>query len=120
MVGNPYQSPEIRFVEPKRTEQPAVQPRRWYQVTVARLLMASAWMTVFFALISISSWWKAPDHNPPLLFAWTAAVLLIPFIAAGSLFGHPYRGLMVGVVLVGSMGIVFYLGVNAGWINLGL
>jgi hypothetical protein len=120
MVRNPYQSPEIRSVEPNRTEQPAIQPRRWYQFTVVRLLEASAWLTVLFALISLSSWWKAPDHNPPLLFAWTAAVLLFPFIAAGSLFGHRFRGLIVGVVFVVGVGIVFFIGVNAGWINLGL
>jgi hypothetical protein len=101
-------------------DRPVRQRPRWYQFTVGRMLAATAWMAVFFALISLCSWWKAPDHNPPLLFAVIAAVLLSPFVAVGTLFGHPFRGLLLGTVLVAGLALAVYIGVNTGWINLGL
>ena len=122
---NPYGSPEQATGQPPANAPPkgydfsVRQRRRWYQLTIGRILGATAWMAVFFSLISLSNWWKAPDHNPPLLFAITAALLFCPFAAVGTLFGHPFRGFLAGIVFIIGLAIAFYIAINADWINLG-
>jgi hypothetical protein len=86
-------------------------------ITVRRALGAIAWLAICFAAVSLSRWWKAPDQNPPLLFAVLGAIVLSPFVAIGTLFGRPLRGLLVGLVLVGGYVIAVSVAVHRGWIG---
>jgi hypothetical protein len=119
--GSPAQATEQRLSNgrPKCGGSSGRQRRRWYQLTIGRVLGATVWMAIFFALVSLSRWWKVPDRNPPLLFAISAALVLCPIAALGNLFGHPVRGLLAGILLIIGLALALYIGVNAGWINLG-
>jgi hypothetical protein len=62
-------------------------------------------------------WYKTPDQNPPLLIAILATIYLSPFVAAGVLFGRPFRGLTVGVMLVAGYVLAVYIAVDNGWMG---
>jgi hypothetical protein len=90
--------------------------RRWFQVTVRRLIDAALWTSVTVAAYCLTRWWKAPDSNPLLLFAIVAALTISPFIAFGTLLGHRLRGLLVGITLVGVYAIAICIAINFGWV----
>lgn len=75
-------------------------------------------MAVFCGLLSLTSW-THEVHNPLLLAAIMGALVLSPFIALGTLFGRPFRGLLLGVVLVALYASVIAIAVITGWIRLG-
>jgi len=92
-------------------------PRRWYQFTVGRAMGAIFWMGVCFGLIALSSWYKEPDQNPPLFITIATTTYLSPFVAAGTLFGHPFRGLAAGVAVVGGTALAAYIAIDHGWVG---
>ena len=92
-------------------------PRRWYQFTIGRVIGATFWIAVCLGLVAFNSWCKEPEHNPPLFIAIAATILLSPFVAAGTLFGHPLRGLIAGVIVVGGYALALYIAVDQGWVR---
>ena len=90
---------------------------RWYQFTLRRILGAIFWFAVCAGLATLSQWYKAPEQNPPLLIGIIATIYLSPFVAVGTLFGHPFRGLAVGVLLGGGYVLAVYIAIENGWIG---
>lgn len=90
-------------------------PRRWFQCKLSGMLGATFWLCVSFAFFGINRSYPA-DDNPPMFFALIATMVLSPFIAAGTLFGHPARGLLVGIALVCAYVMAVYVAISRGWI----
>jgi hypothetical protein len=90
--------------------------KRWYQFSIRGILGATFWIAICLGCVELLRWWKAPDQHIELVVAIGAGVYLSPFIAIGTLFGHPLRGLVVGVVLVGGYVLAIAIGIFIGWI----
>jgi len=73
--------------------------RRWFQLTISRILWATFWMAICFGVTAAWGWHEF-EHWLPVIAVITV-VGLCPFIALGTLCGRPFIGLMVGVVVVG-------------------
>lgn len=85
-------------------------PRNWYQIKLSRILWATFWMGVCFGAFALD--YKPADQNPPLLFLILSVAVLSPFLAVGALFGSPWTGLLIGIVLVGAYVAVVSLAIN--------
>jgi hypothetical protein len=90
---------------------------RWYQFTLRRILGAVFWFALCVGLAALSQWCKAPDQKPPLLIGIIATIYLSPFVAVGTLFGHPFRGPAAGVILGGGYVPAVYIALENGWIG---
>lgn len=90
--------------------------RRWYQFSLQAIFGATFWIAVCFGCIQLSRFWKYPDQHIELVVAIAAGIYVSPFVAVGTLFGHPLRGLAVGIALVGGLALAVAIGINAGWI----
>jgi hypothetical protein len=93
----------------------------WYQFTLARILGATFWMGVCFGLVALGN--SSPEikqtieTSGALFVCVIAATVLSPFIAIGTLLGRPFRGLLVGIVLVGGYALAVYIAIDNGWIG---
>jgi hypothetical protein len=81
------------------------------------MLLAMLWFSMSLGAFAVSQWWKAPDQSPPLLVMIVAAIVLGPFVAIGTLFGHPFRGLMIGLLLAGAYAIAATIAISSGWVG---
>jgi hypothetical protein len=97
------------------SEQPKTR-RRWYQFTIKRILWATFWMAICFAAAIRHHSGKGPDDLSGFI-ASVAVIALSPFVAAGSLFGRPFVGLLVGIILVGGYVLAVYIAIENGWIG---
>ena len=59
-----------------------------------------------------------PDHNPPSTVASGALVLSLVPGSVGTLFGHAFRGLLLGVAFIGLYLLFIWIGVSAGWFSI--
>ena len=95
--------------------------RRWYQFTLARIIGATFWMGVCFGLLAIGE--SSPEIKQTIetsgapFVSVIASAVLSPFIAIGTLLGYPFRGLLVGIVLVGGYALAVYVAIDNGWIG---
>jgi hypothetical protein len=91
--------------------------RRWCQFTISRILWATFWVALSLgALALLRSDYKEPGQNLPLFIALVATLVLSPFVALGTLFGYPFRGLLAGVILVGGHVVPVSVAIKGGWI----
>ena len=105
MEENPYQAP--KGVERKRGI-------RWPRIKLSGVLWATFW-TAVWGLFWID--YKPADHNPPLLFALIAGLLICPFIAFGALFRYAKWGFIAALVLVGGYALIMGIAVGMEWIH---
>lgn len=93
--------------------------RRWYQITVGRVIVATFWMAVSFAAVAGSI---APRNGRPpsddVVILLTAIAILAPFVALGTLFGHPVWGLLIGIASIIACFMALVSAMQFGWISL--
>ena len=75
---------------------------RWYQFTLRRILLATAWAAVWCDTIAFFMRGNLPSQGALHTTIWLSllgVLFLAPFLAVGTLVGHPYRALAMGVLL---------------------
>lgn len=85
---------------------------RWYQFTLRRILGATGWTAVWCCSLALRG--NLPANGPfhvQVVFSLLGVFWLAPFVAVGTLIGHPYRALAIGVLLspLGCL-LLFYAG----------
>lgn len=81
-------------------EEKLVQPHL-RQITAGRVLGAVALMGLCYGAGATS-----PDQNLAIWIVRGAVIALSPFVAAGTIFGQPLRGLIIGIVFIGVYALV--------------
>ncbi len=75
---------------------------RWYQFTLRRIIGATTWMALWCGAIAIFMRGSLPSQGALHTTIWLSLLgmlFLAPFIAVGTLVGHPYRAFAIGVLL---------------------
>jgi hypothetical protein len=60
---------------------------------------------------------KSPDEGSRRFIVQMCVLVLSPFLAVGSLFGRPFVGLVVGIVLAGGYALAVYIAIDRGLIS---
>jgi hypothetical protein len=93
-----------------------IRPRtRWFQFTIARILRATFWIAICFALIA--AWGTVEFESLPPVAAIFALTWLIFSLALGTLFGRAAFGLIIGAVLLGVYAAIGACLFMVGWIG---
>jgi hypothetical protein len=87
---------------------------RWFQFTVGRVLGATSWMGVCFSVFAVAR----PQNGRPPSGLLEVAVVLLFFVALGTLFGHPVRGLLLGVAFLIAVWVALVVVVLLGGLTL--
>lgn len=88
----------------------------WFQFAGTRILGATFWMAACF-----SAWYllfRTPLDSDAVGFVAIAVMVLSPFVAAGTLFGRPLLGALVGIGLVAFFVVAVVIGIAVEWIPL--
>jgi hypothetical protein len=79
---------------------------RWrFQITAGRMLCVAIWMVAWLGALAFVA--NPVVASPVLYFLAICFVLLIPFVAIGTLFGDPIAALFVGIALISTFGFLW-------------
>ncbi len=91
--------------------------KRRLQFSLRNLLWATFSIVVGLSAFAINQWNDVANHGDVLFYGLVSLMVFSPFVAIGALFGHPFRGLLVGLVLVGCYFVALCLALDSGWIK---